>query len=50
MSEPWLRYSASVGMAEHAADDNTFELVFKRADQDMYADKKCFKEQYGSYR
>ncbi len=44
---PWLRYSAAVGMAESAADDNTTELVFKRADKSMYADKAKFKDQYG---
>jgi diguanylate cyclase (GGDEF)-like protein len=48
--EPWQRYSASVGMAERASDDNSFELVFKRADQAMYEEKKSFKEQHGSYR
>ena len=48
--EPWQRYSASVGMAEHASDDNSFELVFKRADQAMYEEKKQFKEKHGSYR
>ena len=48
--EPWLRYSAAVGMAECSSDDNTFELVFKRADQAMYETKKAFKEKYGSYR
>ena len=48
--DPWLRYSAAVGMADLASDDNTFELVFKRADQAMYEDKKRFKEQHGSYR
>ena len=48
--DPWLRYSAAVGMADYASDDNTFELVFKRADQAMYEDKKRFKEQHGSYR
>ena len=48
--EPWLRYSAAVGMAEIASDDYTFELVFKRADKAMYEDKKQFKQQHGSYR
>ncbi|SFC25816.1 sensor domain-containing diguanylate cyclase [Ruminococcus albus] len=48
--DPWLRYSAAVGIADYASDDNTFELVFKRADQAMYEDKKRFKEQHGSYR
>ena len=48
--EPWLRYSASVGMAERVGNDNTFDAVFKRADQAMYADKKIFKALHGSYR
>lgn len=48
--EPWLRYSASVGLAEFASDDNSFELVFKRADKNMYEEKKKFKALYGSYR
>lgn len=49
-SEEWLRYSASVGIAEYASDDNSFELVFKRADKAMYEEKKNFKKLYGSYR
>lgn len=48
--EPWERYSAAVGMAEHAADDNSYELVFKRADASMYEEKNIFKEKCGSYR
>ena len=44
---PWERYSAAVGLAEHASDDNTVELVFKRADKAMYADKAIFKQQNG---
>ena len=48
--DPWLRYSAAVGIAENASDDSTFELVFKRADEAMYEDKKRFKKKYGSYR
>lgn len=48
--EPWLRCSAAVGMAECSSDDNTFELVFKRADQAMYEAKKKFKAEHGSYR
>ncbi len=45
---PWLRYSAAVGMAERAADDNTAEFVFRRADKAMYADKARFKKKYGT--
>ena len=44
---PWLRYSAAVGMAERAADDNLAELVFRRADEAMYRDKVRIKKQLG---
>lgn len=44
---PWLRYSAAVGMAERAADDNSAELVFRRADEAMYRDKVRIKKQLG---
>ena len=46
----WHRYSASIGMAECAADDNTVDLIFKRADKAMYDEKETFKKKYGSYR
>ena len=46
----WERYSAAIGMAELSSEDSTLELVFKRADQAMYKDKKAFKDKYGSYR
>lgn len=46
-TDPWLRYSAAVGMAENASDDYTAELVFKRADKAMYKDKANFKAKYG---
>ena len=49
-TEPWERYSAAVGMAELASDDWTVDLVFKRADKAMYADKKRIKEGVGSCR
>ena len=48
--DPWLRYSAAVGVAEYTDEDNSFEQVFKRADQMMYEEKKQFKQKYGSYR
>ena len=48
--EPWERYSAAVGMAEHASDDLTIDLIFKRADKAMYADNQQYKMNYGSYR
>ncbi len=41
--DPWLRFSAASGMAEYASDDNSVELVFKRADKAMYEDKMAFK-------
>ena len=31
--DPWLRFSAAMGMAEYTSDDNSVELVFKRADK-----------------
>ena len=49
-ADPWMRYSAASGMAEYASDDNTVELVFKRADKAMYEDKMIFKQQNGKYR
>ncbi|MCR4760769.1 MAG: diguanylate cyclase [Oscillospiraceae bacterium] len=49
-AEPWCRYSAAVGMAENASDDMTYDLVFKRADNAMYEEKKQFKKTHGSYR
>ncbi|MBR4223463.1 MAG: hypothetical protein IKR73_01490 [Oscillospiraceae bacterium] len=35
---------------QSASDDATVELVFKRADKAMYADKQRFKQEHGSYR
>lgn len=49
-AEPWERFSAAVGMAEHASDDCSVDLVFKRADKAMYKDKKRIKEGIGSNR
>lgn len=48
--DPWLRYSAAVGVSDYTDSDSTFEVVFKRADSVMYDDKKAFKQAYGSYR
>jgi diguanylate cyclase (GGDEF)-like protein len=48
---PQSRYSASCGMAEYSPEtDDNFEAVFRRADNDMYENKKRFKEKHGSYR
>lgn len=33
-----------------ASDDNTVELVFKRADKAMYDHKTLFKQRNGNYR
>lgn len=48
--DPSERYSAAIGMAEYAFDDNSVELVFKRADSAMYEEKTNFKKLHGSYR
>ena len=48
--DPWLRYSAAVGMAEKSSEDNTIDSVFKSADKIMYEDKALFKQTYGSDR
>ena len=48
--DPWLRYSAAVGMSEKTAEDTSIEQVFKRADKIMYEDKALFKQMYGSDR
>lgn len=48
--DPWLRFSASLGMSENASGDTTVDLVFRRADKAMYKDKKQFKLMHGSYR
>jgi GGDEF domain-containing protein len=42
--KPWERYSAAAGMAEHLpGDDETAQDVLKRADIEMYNDKKRIK-------
>lgn len=48
--EAWQRYSAALGMAELSSDDSTVDLIFRRADKAMYADKTKFKKEFGSYR
>ena len=48
--DPWLKYSAAVGIAEKASDDTTVDFVFKRADKAMYEHKMEFKKKYGGYR
>lgn len=38
------------GGAEYTSEDNSLELVFKRADRAMYEEKKRFNDKHGSYR
>ena len=47
--DPVHRYSAALGMADSTICDSTRETI-KTADDAMYADKKKFKEENGSYR
>ena len=43
--DPWFRYSASVGMAINDLEDDSFDSVFKRADNLMYEEKMRFKKE-----
>ena len=45
--DAWLKYSAASGMAEYSFEDNTVELVFKRADKAMYENKLEYKRKHG---
>lgn len=45
--DPWLRYSAAVGLADYETGDGMVELTFKRADQCMYEEKMKFKNENG---
>ena len=45
--DPWLRYSASVGIADCAEKDLSAEYVFARADKEMYREKVSFKQDHG---
>lgn len=47
MLQPWEKFSAASGMAEFASNDNSYEMVFKRADKAMYAEKQEFKKIHG---
>ena len=47
---PWVRYSASVGMADSESSDLALDPVLKRADKAMYAAKQAFKAKHGGYR
>ena len=42
--DPWLRFSASAGMAEFTSEDKTAEAVFERADRLMYENKQRHKK------
>ena len=45
-SEPWCRYSASVGIADCDSTDLSAEYVFARADKEMYEEKTKFKAEH----
>ena len=49
-ADAWERYSASFGTADLKPSDSSLDQVLKRADQQMYEEKKAFKEKHGSYR
>ena len=42
--DPWLRFSASAGMAEFTPEDSNYEMVFQRADKIMYENKQKHKK------
>ena len=42
--DPWLRFSASIGMADFTPGDLDSEMVFQRADQMMYEYKQAHKK------
>lgn len=43
---PWLRYSASIGIAVNDQPQDNVETVFKRADEAMYKEKAEFKKEH----
>ena len=43
--DPWLRYSAAVGIADYGQEDTMVETIFKRADKNMYEEKMKFKKE-----
>ena len=45
-SDPWLRYSASAGIADCGKKDLSAEFVFARADKEMYDAKTKFKKDH----
>ena len=44
-SDPWMRFSAAVGISDYSPEDGTVEPVFERADRFMYEAKQQFKEE-----
>ena len=44
--DPWLRFSASVGVAEYWKGDDDYKKAFRRADSDMYENKIKFKKNH----
>lgn len=44
-ADPWFRYTAATGMSDYTKADKEADLVFKRADVAMYAEKMKFKEE-----
>lgn len=49
-ADAWKRYSASLGTADLSSADTSLDQVLKRADRQMYEEKKAFREKHGSYR
>ena len=48
-NDPVHRYSGSIGMADSTICKTVRETI-KTADDNMYQDKRSFKDMYGSYR
>ena len=42
--EPWLRFSAAVGLSVYSKEDKDAEQVFRRADKEMYEEKQVIKK------
>lgn len=47
---PYERYCASVGMADFSVGDHDVNMVLKRADRAMYAEKQTYHKVHGRYR
>ena len=48
--ELYERYSVSIGLAEVDEKDASVDMIMRRADESMYAEKEKFRKKYGSYR